>query len=94
MLFTSAIRLSLDDSTKQASERESPSETDFNALLKWVGKSYGRNNASSASSYLDQFHTLALVTSETVDQFIGRVQKLLQALEIRADRLSLRRSRE
>jgi hypothetical protein len=25
-------------------------------------------------------------TSETVDQFIGRVQKLLQALEIRADR--------
>jgi hypothetical protein len=27
MLFTSAIRLSLDDSTKQASERESPSET-------------------------------------------------------------------
>jgi hypothetical protein len=31
-------------------------------------------------------HTLALVTSETIDQFIGRVLKLLQALEIRADR--------
>jgi hypothetical protein len=27
-----------------------------------------------------------LVTSETIDQFIGRVLKLLQALEIRADR--------
>ena len=44
MLFTSAIRLSLDDSTKQASKLKSPSETDFNALLKWVDKSYGRNN--------------------------------------------------
>jgi hypothetical protein len=43
MLFTSAIRLSLDGPTKQALERESPSETDFNALLKWVDKSYGRN---------------------------------------------------
>jgi hypothetical protein len=86
MLFTSAIRLSLDSSTKQALERESPSEADFNALLKRVDKSYGRNSASSAPSYLDQFHTLALVTSETIDQFIGRVQKLLKALEIRADR--------
>jgi hypothetical protein len=75
MLFTSAIRLSLDGSTKQASERESPSETNYNALLKWVDKSYGRNSASSAPSYLDQFHTLALVTSETVDQFIGRGAK-------------------
>ena len=75
MLFTSAIRLSLDGPTKQALERESPSETDFNALLKWVVKSYGRNSASSAPSYLDQFHTLALVTSETVDQFIGRGAK-------------------
>jgi hypothetical protein len=28
-----------------------------------------------------------LVTSETVVQFIGRVQRLLQALEVRADRL-------
>jgi hypothetical protein len=87
MAFTAAIRMSLDESTRQASERESPSETDFNALLKWVdNKSYGRNNASSASSYLDQFHTLALATSETVDQFIGRVLRLLQALEVRADR--------
>ena len=33
VLFTSAIRLSLDNSTKQAPERESSSETDFNALL-------------------------------------------------------------
>jgi hypothetical protein len=33
VLFTSAIRLSLDNSTKQASERESPSETNYNALL-------------------------------------------------------------
>jgi hypothetical protein len=67
--------MSLDEPTRQAPERESPSETDFNALLKWVDKSYGRNNASSAPSYLDQFHTLpcALATSETVDQFIGRV---------------------
>ena len=30
MVFTSAIRMSLDESTRQASERESPSETDFN----------------------------------------------------------------
>jgi hypothetical protein len=87
MIFTSAIRMSLDESTRQASERESPSETVFNALLKWVDKSAcGRNNTSSASSYLDQFHALALVTSETVDQFIGRVLRLLQALEVRADR--------
>jgi hypothetical protein len=78
--------LSLDGYTKQASERESPSGTNFDALLKWVDKSCGRNSASSAPSYLDQFHTLALVTSEIVDQFIGRVLKLLQALEIRADR--------
>ena len=73
MVFTAAIRMSLGESTRQASERESPSETDFNALLKWVVKSYGRNSASSAPSYLDQFHTLALVTSETIDQIIGRV---------------------
>jgi hypothetical protein len=46
MLFTSAIRLSLDGSTKQAPERESSSETDFNALLKWVDKSYGRISGS------------------------------------------------
>ena len=32
MLFTSAIRLSLDDSTKQASNMQCSSETDFNAL--------------------------------------------------------------
>jgi hypothetical protein len=54
--------------------------------MKWVDKSYGRNSASSAPSYLDQFHTLALVTSETVDQFIGRLQRLLQALEVRAEK--------
>ena len=64
MLFTSAIRLSLDDSTKQASKLQSPSETDFNALLQWVDKSYGRNNASSASSYLDQFHNLTMANSD------------------------------
>jgi hypothetical protein len=73
LIFTSAIRMSLDEATRQASERESPSETDYSALLKWVDKSCGRNNASSAPSYLDQFHTLAMATSETVDQFIGRV---------------------
>jgi hypothetical protein len=85
MAFTSAIRMSLGESTRQASERESPSGTDFNALLKWVDKSHGRNSAPSAPSYLDQFaHALALVTSETVDQFIGRVLGLLQALEVRA----------
>jgi hypothetical protein len=77
LIFTAAIRMSLDESTRQASERESPSGTDFNALLKWVDKSCGRNSASSAPSYLDQFHTLALATSETVDQFIGRVLGLL-----------------
>jgi hypothetical protein len=56
--------------------RESPSGTDFKALLKWVDKTYGRKSASSAPNYLDQFHTLALLTSETVDQFIGRVEVL------------------
>jgi hypothetical protein len=86
MVFTAAIRMSLGESTRQASERESPSETDFNALLKWVDKAHGRNSAPSAPSYLDQFHTLALATSETVDQFVGRVLRLLQALEVRADR--------
>jgi hypothetical protein len=80
VVFTPAIRMSLGDSTRQASERESPSETDFNALLKWVDKSHGRNSASSPPSYLDQFHALALVTSEAVDQFIGRVLRLLKAL--------------
>ena len=86
MLFTSAIRLSLDDSTKQASKLKSPSETDFNALLQWVDKSYGRNNASSASSYLDQFHNLTMANSETVDQFTARTLKILQALEKLADK--------
>ena len=62
------------------------SETDFNALLQWVEKSYGRNNASSASNYLDQFHNLTMASSETVDQFTGRVQKMLIALEKLADK--------
>jgi hypothetical protein len=50
MVFTAAIRMSLGESTRQASERESPSETDFNALLKWVDKAHGRNSAPSAPS--------------------------------------------
>jgi hypothetical protein len=93
LIFTSAIRLSLDDSAlyKASFRTQKPCfglrkrPTTSNALLKRVDKSCGRNNASSASSYLEQLHTLALVTSETVDQFVGRVLKLLQALEIRAD---------
>ena len=73
MLFTSAIRLSLDDSTKQASNMQCSSETDFNALLQWVEKSYGRNNASSAPSYLDQCSTplLWLPAKQSINLLVG-----------------------
>jgi hypothetical protein len=80
--------MSLDEATQKASLRDCDctSETDFKALLKWVEKIYGRNNASSAPSCLDQFHTSLMLTSKTIDQFIGRVMDLLQALEVRAGR--------